>query len=29
MLEATIRHEADLEWESWDDAELKSRSDVR
>ena len=29
MPEATIRHEADLEWDSWDDAELKSRSDVR
>jgi len=29
MPEATIRREADLEWESWDDAELKARSDVR
>ena len=29
MPETTIRREADLEWESWDDAELKARSDVR
>ncbi|MDP6475334.1 MAG: cupin domain-containing protein [Alphaproteobacteria bacterium] len=29
MPEPTIRREADLEWESWDDPELKARSDVR
>ncbi len=29
MPEATIRREADLDWESWDDAELTTRSDVR
>ena len=29
MLKATIRHEADQEWERWDDAELRAKSDVR
>ena len=29
MLEPVIRREADLEWEHWDDAELRANSDVR
>ena len=29
MPEPTIRRKADQEWETWDDPELKARSDVR
>jgi len=29
MVEAVVRRTGDLEWESWDDAALRARSDVR